>query len=50
MRFTHSIGKLLLAVLLILWGLMYFIPALSGIMVALAILAIVAGIFLLIDR
>jgi len=41
---------LLLAIFLILWGLSTFIPALSGLSVVLAILAIAAGIFILLGR
>ena len=47
-RFTKNIGMLLLAIWLIAWGLSALIPALSGL--ALAILAIAAGIFILLDR
>ncbi|HEX7621191.1 MAG TPA: hypothetical protein VF359_08335 [Anaerolineales bacterium] len=48
MRFTHNIGFLLLGIWLILWGLAYFIH--MDIAVILAILAIAAGIFILLDR
>ena len=41
---------LLLAIWLIAEGLIYFIPALSGLAVVLAILAIAAGVFILIGR
>ena len=50
MRFTKNIGMLLLAVWLILFGLSSFIPALAGLGVVLAILAIAAGIFILLGR
>jgi len=46
-RFTKNIGMLLLAIWLILSGLAAFIPALGGLGVVLAILAIAAGIFIL---
>jgi hypothetical protein len=49
-RFTRNIGMLLLAIWLIAWGLFQLIPALSGLGLLLAILAIAAGIFILIDR
>ncbi len=49
MRITHNIGMLLLAIWLILTGLASFIP-LGGLGIILAILAIVAGIFILIER
>jgi hypothetical protein len=49
MRFTKNIGFLLLAIWLILTGLSAFI-SLGGLGVILAILAIAAGIFILIGR
>jgi len=49
-RFTKNIGMLLLAIWLIIWGLSALIPALSGLGVVLAILAVAAGIFILIGR
>jgi hypothetical protein len=49
-RFTKHIGMLLLAIWLIAWGLAALIPALSGLGLGLAILAIAAGIFILLDR
>jgi hypothetical protein len=49
-RFKKNIGMLLLAIWLIAWGLAALIPALSGFSVVLAILAIAAGIFILLDR
>jgi len=49
-RFTRNIGILLLAIWLIAWGLVALIPALSGLGPVLAILAIAAGIFILLDR
>ena len=49
-RFTKNIGMLLLAIWLIAWGLVTLIPALSGLVLILAVLAIAAGIFILLDR
>lgn len=49
-RFTKNIGMLLLAIFLIAWGLVNLIPALSGLGIILAILAIAAGIFIILDR
>ena len=49
-RFTKNIGMLLLAIWLIAWGLVALIPALSGLALVLAILAIAAGIFILMER
>lgn len=49
MRFTKNIGFLLLAIWLILTGLSAFIP-MSGLGVILAILAIAAGVFILLGR
>ena len=50
LNITKNIGMLLLAIWLILTGLAAFIPLLSGLGVILAILAIVAGIFIAIER
>jgi hypothetical protein len=50
MKITKNIGMLLLAIWLILTGLFAFIPALSGLSVVLAILAIAAGVFILLGR
>ena len=41
---------LLLAIWLIAWGLVTLIPALSGLSLVLALLAIAAGIFILLNR
>lgn len=49
-RFTKNIGMLLLAIWLIAWGLITLIPAFSGLSLVLAVLAIAAGIFILLDR
>ena len=50
MKITNNIGMLLLAIWLILTGLAAFVPALSGLGVVLAILAIAAGVFILLGR
>ena len=49
-KFNRNIGMLLLAIWLIAWGLVSLIPALSGLGVVLAILAIAAGVFILLGR
>lgn len=49
-NFNHNIGMLLLAIWLILWGLVALIPGLGGLGVVLDILAVVAGVFILINR
>ncbi len=49
-KFTRNIGMLLLAIWLIAWGLMALIPALNGLGLVLAVLAIAAGIFILLNR
>jgi hypothetical protein len=49
-RFTKNIGMLLLAIWLIAWGLVWLIPALGGLGVVWALLAIAAGIFIILDR
>jgi hypothetical protein len=51
MRFTRNIGFVLLAIFLILWGLMTLFGFGSQVLtIILAIIAIVAGIFIFIDR
>ncbi|MGA2503271.1 MAG: hypothetical protein ABSG01_04185 [Anaerolineales bacterium] len=51
MRITHNIGFLLLAIWLILYGLIaLFSLSFAGLSVIMAILAIAAGIFILIER
>jgi hypothetical protein len=50
MKITKNIGFLLLAIWLILTGLAAFIPMLAGLSVILAILAIAAGVFILLGR
>jgi hypothetical protein len=50
MKITRNIGMLLLAIWLIVSGLTAFLPALGGLGVILAILAIAAGIFILLSR
>jgi hypothetical protein len=49
MKFTKNIGFLLLSIWLILTGLSAFVP-IGGLAVILAILAIAAGIFILLGR
>lgn len=49
MRFTRNIGFLLLGIWLILTGLAAFIP-MAGLGIILALLAIVAGVFILMGR
>lgn len=50
MRFTKNIGFLLLSIWLILTGLSAFVTALAGLGPVLPILALAAGIFILIGR
>ena len=50
MKITKNIGMLLLAIFLIAFGLFALIPALKGLEVVLAILAIAAGVFILLGR
>jgi hypothetical protein len=49
MKVTHNIGMLLLAILLIAWGVVQLL-GLGGLGLVLAILAIAAGIFILLGR
>jgi len=49
MRITRNIGMILLAVFLIAWGLVTLL-GISGLGVILAIIAIAAGIFILLGR
>jgi hypothetical protein len=49
MHFTRNIGMLLLAIFLIAWGLAQLL-GIGGLGVILAILAIAAGIFILLGR
>jgi len=49
-NFTKNIGMLLLSIWLILMGLATFIPAIGGLGVVLSLLAIAAGVFILIGR
>jgi hypothetical protein len=49
MNFTHNIGFLLLAIWLIFTGLSAFIP-MGGLGVILSLLAIAAGVFILLGR
>ena len=50
MKITSNIGFLLLAIFLILFGLVAIIPAFAIPPIVLGILALVAGIFILIGR
>ncbi len=50
MALTSNLGMLLLAIWLILTGLAAFIPAISGLGVILAIIAIAAGVLILLGR
>ncbi len=49
MRFTRNIGMLLLAIFLIAWGLVQLL-GIGGLGAILAIIAIAAGIFILLGR
>ena len=49
-RFRNNIGMLLLAIWLILWGLFALIPSLGSLNIVLTILAIAAGILILLGR
>jgi hypothetical protein len=49
-KFNRNIGMLLLAIWLILSGLVALIPGLGGIGIVLDILAVAAGVFILINR
>ena len=49
-RFTKNVGMFLLAICLIAWGLITLIPAINGLILVLAILAIITGIFILMGR
>ena len=49
MHITHNIGFILLAIFLIGWGLVTLLN-ISGLTVILAIVAIAAGIFILLNR
>lgn len=50
MRFTKSIGFLVLGIYLIIVGLMSFVPGLAIPPIVLGILAFVAGILIILDR
>jgi hypothetical protein len=50
MKFTKNLGMLLLAAFLILTGLTALIPSLGGLALVVAILAIAAGVFILLGR
>jgi hypothetical protein len=50
MKITKNIGMLLLSIWLIVIGLSTFVPALASLSVIWAILAVAAGIFILLGR
>ena len=50
MKITKNIGFLLVAIWLILTGLIVFVPEIAGLRMVLAILAIAAGVFILLGR
>lgn len=50
MVITRSIGMLLLSIFLILWGLAQLVPGFGGLGLILGILAIVAGLAILVGR
>ena len=50
MTITKNLGMLLLGIWLILTGLIAFVPAIAGLGVLLAVLAIIAGILILVGR
>lgn len=50
MKFTKSVGMLLLGIWLVATGLSTFISTIAGLGPVLAILAVVAGIFILLGR
>ena len=50
MKFNKNIGFLLLGIWLILTGLAAFIPMLAGLGIILAILAIAAGVLIILNR
>ena len=50
MKITQNLGMLLLAIWLILTGLIAFVPALGGLGIILSVLAIAAGVLILIGR
>jgi hypothetical protein len=49
-NFTRNIGMLLLSIWLILTGLAAFIPALGGLGIIFSLLAIAAGVFIIVGR
>ena len=49
-NFTRNIGMLMLSIWLILTGLAAFIPILGGLGIIFALLAIAAGVFILLGR
>jgi hypothetical protein len=50
MKFTRNTGMLLLGIWLVATGLLTFIPSIAGLGLILALLAIAAGVFILLGR
>lgn len=50
MKLTQNLGLLLLAIWLILTGLAAFVPAIGGLGIVLSLLALLAGILILLGR
>jgi hypothetical protein len=50
MAITKNLGMLVLAIWLILTGLVAFVPAIAGLGIILSILAIIAGVLILLGR
>ena len=50
MKITKNIGFLLLAIWLILTGLAAFVPSVAGLGMILSVLALAAGVFILLGR
>lgn len=50
MKLTRNTGMLLLGIWLVVTGLLAFVPAIAGIELVLAVLAILAGVFILMGR
>jgi hypothetical protein len=50
MAITKNLGMLLLAIWLILTGLIAFVPSIGGLGIILSILAIIAGVLILLGR
>jgi hypothetical protein len=50
MTFTKSLGMIVLGIWLILTGLIAFVPALASLGILLSVLAIIAGVLILLGR